>query len=70
MILCPACYHTYLLLNFCYKGQQCHVPGALDRHSQLPLVFRAHPCLAAGANLAAVADKSAQEIYIFIVNRL
>jgi len=56
-------------LNFCYKGQQRHVTGAFDCDGQLPLMLGAYACLATRADLATVADKAAQEVGVFVVNR-
>jgi len=46
------------------------MPRALDRHGQASLVLGAHTCLAARANLAAIAHKPAQQINIFVVDAI
>jgi hypothetical protein len=51
-------------------GQQGQVPGPLDRGADQPLVLEAGAGLAAGFDLAAVADVHAQAGDIFVVDAL
>jgi len=57
--LCPAFQNLLSSFHFGHKGQQGHVPRALNRYGQSPLVLGAYTRLAAWANFAAITHKPA-----------
>jgi hypothetical protein len=52
---------------FACEWQQRHVPGALDRPGNRPLLLGRHACLAARAYLASLGDERAQQIDVLVV---
>ncbi len=50
------------------ERKKSHVPGALDRSSQQPLMLRTSSRLTTGADFAMLVDESFEQIRLLIVN--